>query len=131
MSWCRLGRPVKAGDIIEYNSLVLAAQVQSWGARATRYPITPDVFEAIREKVLEAAQTHDLVLLNAGSSAGAEDFSAGVIASLGEVLVHGVAVRPGHPVILGMIHLEEQVGAGDRCSGLSGFCRADHGNLCG
>ena len=101
-----IGRPVKAGDIIEYNSLVLAAQINSWGAHATRFPITPDAFDAIREKVREAAQTHDLVLLNAGSSAGAEDFSAGVIASLGEVFVHGVAVRPGHPVILGMIHQE-------------------------
>jgi putative molybdopterin biosynthesis protein len=103
-----IGQAVKAGDIIEYNSLVLAAQVQSWGAQAARFPITPDVFTLIREKVLEAAQTHDLVLINAGSSAGAEDFSAGVIASLGEVLVHGVAVRPGHPVILGMIHLQER-----------------------
>src|SRR3970282_980227 len=44
-----------------------------------------------------------LILLNAGSSAGAEDFSAQVIAELGQVLVHGVAVRPGHPVILGML----------------------------
>ena len=101
-----IGKPVKAGDIIEYNSLVLAAQINSWGAQATRFPITPDTFDAIREKVREAAQTHDLVLLNAGSSAGSEDFSAGVIASLGEVFVHGVAVRPGHPVILGMIHQE-------------------------
>ncbi|HSQ16511.1 MAG TPA: molybdopterin biosynthesis protein [Anaerolineales bacterium] len=103
-----IGSPVKAGDIIEYNSLVLAAQINSWGAQATRFPITPDAFDAIREKVREAAQTHDLVLLNAGSSAGAEDFSAGVIASLGEVFVHGVAVRPGHPVILGMIHQDDR-----------------------
>lgn len=103
-----VGQPVQAGDIIEYNSLVMAAQVQSWGASATRFPITADVFQAIQDKVLEAARNHDLVLLNAGSSAGAEDFSAGVIASLGEVLVHGVAVRPGHPVILGMIHLEDR-----------------------
>ncbi len=50
-----------------------------------------------------AAETHDLVLINAGSSAGAEDFTARVVAALGELLVHGVAVRPGHPVILGML----------------------------
>ena len=42
-------------------------------------------------------------MLNAGSSAGAEDFSARVVETLGQLLVHGVAVRPGHPVILGMI----------------------------
>ena len=46
---------------------------------------------------------HDLILLNAGSSAGSEDFSSRVVEKLGDLLVHGVAVRPGHPVILGMI----------------------------
>jgi putative molybdopterin biosynthesis protein len=99
-----VGQPVRPGDIIVYKSLVLAAQVISWGGQADRFPITPDVFEQIRDRVAEAARDHDLVLLNAGSSAGSEDFSARVVSSLGELLVHGVAVRPGHPVILGMIH---------------------------
>ena len=98
-----IGRKVEAGDIIEYNSIVLAAQAISWGAEATRFPITPDRFDSIRGRVIEAAQDYDLILLNAGSSAGSEDFSARVVDSLGELLVHGVAVRPGHPVILGMI----------------------------
>jgi putative molybdopterin biosynthesis protein len=83
--------------------LVLAAQVEEWGGQAKRFPITPDDFEQIRLRVLEAAQAHDLILLNAGSSAGSEDFSARVVQALGELLVHGVAVRPGHPVILGMV----------------------------
>ncbi len=43
-------------------------------------------------------------MLNAGSSAGSEDFSSAVVEKLGRLLVHGVAVRPGHPVILGMIN---------------------------
>lgn len=98
-----LGQPVKPGDIIEYNSLVLAAQVNLWGGQANRFPITPDQFGAICQRVSEAARDHDLVLLNAGSSAGSEDFSARVVETRGELLVHGVAVRPGHPVILGMI----------------------------
>ncbi len=98
-----IGEPVGSGDIIEYNSVVLAAQINAWGGMATRFPITVDVFENIQQTVREAAENHDLILLNAGSSAGAEDFSAGVIDSLGDVLVHGVAVRPGHPVILGMV----------------------------
>ena len=99
----QVGQNVKPGDIIEYNSIVLAAQVNAWGGQATRFPITHDNFDAIRNQVITAAQDHDLVLLNAGSSAGSEDFSAHVVESLGELLVHGVAVRPGHPVILGMI----------------------------
>ncbi|MBU0513059.1 MAG: hypothetical protein KJ638_15340 [Chloroflexi bacterium] len=98
-----IGQPVKTGDIIEYNSMVLAAQVNSWGGEAIRYSITPDNFDEIRSRVAEAAQSADLILVNAGSSAGAEDFSAQVVASLGELLVHGVAIRPGHPVIIGMI----------------------------
>ena len=98
-----IGSELKAGDILEYNSLVLAAQVKSMGGEPTRYPIIKDDFDLICEQVQEAAQDHDLVLLNAGSSAGAEDFSAKVVERLGQLLVHGVAVRPGHPVILGLI----------------------------
>lgn len=98
-----IGSKLKAGDILEYNSLVLAAQVKAMGGEPTRFPITKDDFDLICERVRQAAQTHDLVLLNAGSSAGAEDFSARVVEKLGTLLVHGVAVRPGHPVILGVI----------------------------
>jgi putative molybdopterin biosynthesis protein len=57
-----LGSKLKAGDILEYNSLVLAAQVQSMGGEPTRYPITKDDFDSICERVQEAARTHDLVL---------------------------------------------------------------------
>ena len=98
-----LGASVLPGDIIEYNSLVLASQVNQWGGQASRLPITPDDFPLICQRVQEAAASHDLVLINAGSSAGSEDFTARVVASLGRLLVHGVAVRPGHPVILGML----------------------------
>lgn len=98
-----VGSDVTAGDIIEFNSIVLAAQVNQWGGNAKRYPITVDQYDLIKESVLKAAEDADLILLNAGSSAGSEDFSASVVDELGELLVHGVAVRPGHPVILGMI----------------------------
>ena len=98
-----IGSPLKPGDILEYNSLVLASQIKAMGGEPHRYPIVKDDFESICQRVLEAAQDHDLILLNAGSSAGAEDFSAKVVQRLGELLVHGVAVRPGHPVILGLI----------------------------
>lgn len=82
----------------------MAAQIRAMGGEPVRFPITPDDFQAIRARVQQAAETCDLVLLNAGSSAGSEDFSARVVEALGDLLVHGVAVRPGHPVILGMIH---------------------------
>jgi putative molybdopterin biosynthesis protein len=102
------GQIARPGDIIEYNSIVLAAQVNAWGGLAKRYPIIPDDYEKIIESVMQAAGENDLVLLNAGSSAGSEDFSTRVISECGDLLVHGVAVRPGHPVILGMIHYSEE-----------------------
>jgi putative molybdopterin biosynthesis protein len=98
-----IGSKLEAGDILEYNSLVLAAQIKFMGGEPTRFPIIKDDFDLICERVAGAAQSHDLILLNAGSSAGAEDFSAKVVRRLGTLLVHGVAVRPGHPVILGFI----------------------------
>lgn len=99
-----IGAELRRGDILEYNSLVLAAQIKAMGAQPTRFPITPDDFDALCARVAEAAEGHDLVLLNAGSSAGAEDFSSRVVEALGRLLVHGVAVRPGHPVILGILN---------------------------
>ncbi|HJV64227.1 MAG TPA: molybdopterin biosynthesis protein [Geomonas sp.] len=94
---------IKSGDIIEYNSLVLSSQVREWGGVPTRYPIVIDDYELIKARVLEAAADHDLVVMNAGSSAGSEDFTSSIVEEVGSLLVHGVAVRPGHPVILGMI----------------------------
>ncbi len=103
-----IGSELKPGDILEYNSLVIAAQIKSMGGEPTRFPITKDDFDLICRRVQEAAQDYDLILLNAGSSAGAEDFSAKVVEKLGTLLVHGVAVRPGHPVILGMVNSKTQ-----------------------
>ncbi len=98
---------IKPGSIIEYNSIVLASQVEDWGGVATRWSIVPDEYEAIKAAVRLAAGDHDLVLVNAGSSAGSEDYTAHVVQELGDLLVHGVAVRPGHPVILGILTAED------------------------
>ena len=104
-----IGSKLKTGDILEYNSLVLAAQIKAMGGEPTRFPIVEDDFDLICERVQQAAQNYDLVLLNAGTSAGAEDFSAKVVEQLGQLLVHGVAVRPGHPVILGLINRQSKI----------------------
>ncbi len=103
---------IERGQIIEYNSLVLAAQVEAWGGRATRWAIVPDDYDSLLFAVREAAGAHDLVLVNAGSSAGSEDYTAHVVRELGEVLVHGIAVRPGHPVIFGMVDVPAGPGEG-------------------
>jgi putative molybdopterin biosynthesis protein len=97
------GTQAKAGQIIEFNSLVLAGQVEAWGGEPSRLPIVGDDPAKLKKAVASASAAHDLVLVIAGSSAGSEDFTAGAIGELGRVLVHGIAVRPGHPVILGML----------------------------
>jgi len=116
-----IGTPIHPGEIIEYNSVVLAAQINQWGGVATRYPITPDTFEEIYRCVVQASETCDLILLNAGSSAGSEDYSGKVIEALGEALVHGVAIRPGHPVILGVIGVNEGLKKATPIIGVPGY----------
>jgi putative molybdopterin biosynthesis protein len=96
------GAPMPPGAIIDFNSVVLAGQVREWGATPIRFPIAPDDRGLIRDNVVAALDDNDVVLVNAGSSAGSEDYTAGIVAELGELLVHGVAIRPGHPVILGV-----------------------------
>lgn len=104
----QIGDKILPGGIIEFNSIVLAGQVNQWGASATRHGIVKDDYDLIRSAVLDAAARSDLILLNAGSSAGSEDFSSRIVEELGELLVHGVAIRPGHPVIIGMIKDQSQ-----------------------
>ena len=101
---------VKPGDIIEFNSLMLSGMIQEWGGEAKRYGIVPDDFQAIRATVEEAVATHDVVVINAGSSGGSEDFTASVVQELGELLVHGIAIRPGHPVVLGIVQDKPVIG---------------------
>jgi putative molybdopterin biosynthesis protein len=73
-------------------------------------PITPDDRALIRERVGAALDHYDVVLVIAGSSAGSEDYTAGIVRELGELLVHGVAIRPGHPLILGVARNKALIG---------------------
>jgi putative molybdopterin biosynthesis protein len=97
------GGDLQPGDIVEYNSRVLGSFLTEWGAEAVRHPIVPDVYERLREALTEALETSDAVIINAGASAGREDFSAALIRELGQVVNHGVAIKPGKPVVLGVI----------------------------
>jgi putative molybdopterin biosynthesis protein len=102
--------PLRPGAIVDFNSVVLAGQVREWGGAPTRCPITPDDRELIRDRVAAALQEHDIVVVNAGSSAGSEDFTASIVRELGELLVHGVAIRPGHPLVLGVASRKALIG---------------------
>ena len=91
----------KPGDIMEFNSSIFSAMLASWDAEAKTYPIVPDKYEQIRDMLEKAAAECDLVILNAGSSAGRDDYSVSAVREVGEVLYHGVAIKPGKPAILG------------------------------
>ncbi|MBE3596118.1 MAG: molybdopterin biosynthesis protein [Hydrogenibacillus sp.] len=91
---------VKIGEIIEFNGAMLKGAIESWGGEAEIFPVTPDDPEKLRSRFQEALLSFDVVILNAGSSAGRDDYSANVLASFGRLLAHGVATRPGKPVVL-------------------------------
>ena len=99
-----VGTELKDGELPDTNGVMLAAQAEAAGCEAHRFEITPDVPEQIAEAVRAAAARSDLVIVIAGSSAGRDDHTAEVVASVGTLAVHGVAVRPGHPVVLGVVH---------------------------
>ncbi len=105
-----IGATPGPGGIIESNSLMLAAMVAEWGGVAARRTAVPDDRELLRSAVCAALVDSDVVVVNAGSSAGSEDYTAQVIGELGNLVVHGVAVRPGHPVALGVIGTKPALG---------------------
>src|SRR4051812_8442092 len=98
-----VGTAPAPGVILDTNSLMLAAQAREAGGEAWRSEIVPDDPEQIAAAVRDAAARADLVIVVAGSSAGRDDYTAGIVERLGTLAVHGVAVRPGHPVVLGAV----------------------------
>lgn len=100
----------RPGQIIEFNSRILAGYLREWGAEADRHPPIKDEPENLKAALINAAKHYDLVVLNAGASAGTHDFSAKVLAEIGTVVVHGVAIKPGKPVILGLIGATPVIG---------------------
>lgn len=105
-----VGSPPDVGSILDTNSLMLVAQAEEAGCDAWAEPIEPDVVDRIKAAVRAAAAKADLVVVVAGSSAGRDDYTARVVAELGVLAVHGVAVRPGHPVVLGAVDATPVVG---------------------
>jgi putative molybdopterin biosynthesis protein len=91
------------GQVVESNTVMAKAMLESVGARCTRYPFVEDNPEKIRDAVESACSENDIVIVSAGSSAGTKDYTADVIAGLGTVLVHGIATRPGKPAIIGKV----------------------------
>lgn len=100
----------KIGDIIEFNSRLFEGLILEYEAVPIIYPIVEDNYEKIKTSVLRALEECDMVLINAGSSQGREDFTYDIIEELGEVCIHGLAIKPGKPAILGKINNKAVVG---------------------
>jgi putative molybdopterin biosynthesis protein len=106
-----IGTQTGAGEILDTNSLMLAVQAREADCEAQCLPIEPDDPAGIAKAARAAVADCDLLIIVAGSSAGRDDYTARVVAELGTLAVHGVAVRPGHPVVLGVIDGTPVLGA--------------------
>lgn len=100
----------KEGDIIESNSRMFENMMTLLGATPHRFPTIEDDYDKIKEKIKEATEKYDMVIVNAGSSAGTEDYTVHVLRELGQVLIHGVAIKPGKPVILAIVNNKPVIG---------------------
>ena len=101
---------LKPGRILDVNSHMLAAAVAEWGGEPDRSPIVKDDALAIKKVIIDSLQVNDMVIINAGTSAGREDYTADILAELGKVFVHGVAIKPGKPVILAICQGKPVIG---------------------
>ncbi|MDD5747451.1 MAG: molybdopterin biosynthesis protein [Actinomycetota bacterium] len=105
---------LEQGKVIESNSWALLSLVEHLGGFPLRNKLVPDDWDEIRRAVENALESSDAVIINAGTSAGREDFTKKIIEEFGKVSIHGVAMKPGKPVILG-------VACGKPVLGLPGF----------
>jgi len=105
------GTAAAPGQVVDFDSYLLAGLLEERGCEATRWDIVPDDPAALWQAIADAARQCDAVAVIAGASAGSRDYTAQALAELGEVVVHGVAIRPGKPVILGLVNSSAAVSA--------------------
>jgi putative molybdopterin biosynthesis protein len=101
---------LEKGKIFDTNSWTFRAIVEELGGVAERISPVEDDYEKLKEAVLELADRNHMVIINAGSSAGSKDYSARLIEDLGELILHGIAIKPGKPTILGMVGNKPVIG---------------------
>lgn len=93
----------QGGEIPEFNSAIFSAMLENAGCHSIIYPIVPDNEEYIENAIKEASVECDAVIVIAGSSAGRDDYTSTAIENAGTLILHGSAIKPGKPVILGRI----------------------------
>lgn len=103
-------RNLKIGDIIDSNSRMFEAMITISGGEPHRYSPVRDEKNLLKKNILDAVEKNDVVIINAGSSAGTHDYTKSLIEELGEVIIHGIAIKPGKPTILGFIKNKPVIG---------------------
>ena len=101
---------LKEGDIIDSNSYMIKSLIDKTGNIGKRYDIVKDDYEMIKAKLKESISANDITIINAGSSAGTEDYTVHILREIGEVVVHGVSIKPGKPVILAIVSSKPIIG---------------------
>ena len=97
-------------DFIEVGPEAVSYTHLENGGVPHRFAPIADDYEKLKNSIAEAAKTYDMVIVNAGSSAGTEDFTVHILRELGEVYIHGVAIKPGKPVILAKVNGKPVIG---------------------
>lgn len=92
------------GMIIDSNSSMIKGLTASLNLEAHTLPVCPDNYQQLKEAINQATKENDVLLINAGSSAGSEDYTVKIVEELGQVSVHGIAIKPGKPAILGLVN---------------------------
>ncbi|MGL1891494.1 MAG: molybdopterin biosynthesis protein [Spirochaetaceae bacterium] len=101
---------IAVGKIIDSNSAMFQGLITENGGNPNRYRPTEDNFDSLKEAIIKGVDENDIMIVNAGSSAGTKDFTATLIKELGEVIIHGIAIKPGKPTILGIINNKPIIG---------------------
>lgn len=97
------GSMKQSGKVFDSNTRVFEALLEKYGAESLRFGIVQDEPEALLKAFKEGAEKSDVLVVNAGSSAGTKDFTAWILKEQGKIYAHGVAIKPGKPVMFGEI----------------------------
>ena len=97
-----IGTELETGQLYDINSHTVASVVKDNGGVPLRLGIVSDTREDIRAKITQALKS-DLVVISGGSSVGARDLLVDVLQDWGEVLFHGIQVKPGKPTLFAII----------------------------
>lgn len=97
------GSRPRRGENIDSNSVMVRHMLPEFGAEPLVFPIVPDVPEALERCLREALRQADIVIMNAGTAKGSEDFSARLLGASGRLIHHYIAAAPGRPMALAVV----------------------------